>query len=196
MKNINLTYNDVESRAARVDDLGRIVIPTDMRKKLNLKAGEPLNLVVATGEDNQPVLLGTQYSSMRPFERKCSQLLTNLVTLAKRKGFGPSIVRIYDDSEHIVTSEGTLAVRSKDITETIEKAVHELLSDPGLDNIHSVFEPGTEFDQETAVFATSLRDQFTGCPVGVLVLADTNEAVEALQMAVQYASLSFDGREI
>lgn len=194
MNNIKLNYNELDARVARVDDLGRIVIPTDMRKNLNLKTGGPLNLVVAADENNQPVLLGMQYGSMLPFERQCSRLLDNLVTLSKGKGFGPSIIRIYDDAEHLVASAGTYTIRTKNITETIEKAVHELLSDAGLDNIHSVFEPGSESDKETAVFATSLRDQFTGETLGVLVLADTNEVVETLQMAVQYAAISFDGR--
>ena len=195
MKNINLSYIENESRAARVDDLGRIVIPTEMRKKLNLKAGEPLSLVVAAGEDNQPVLLGTQYSSMHPFERQCNKLLHTMVVLAKQKGYGPSMVRIYDDTERLVASDGTNAVRSKSMTEAIGEAVHALLSDPALDNIHSVLEPGEGYDHETAIFATSLRDQFTGDPLGVLVLADTNEVVEILQLAAMYAAISFDGRE-
>lgn len=195
MKNISLTYIENESRAARVDDLGRIVIPTEMRKKLNLKTGEPLSLVVATDEDNQPVLLGTQFSSMHPFERRCNKLLHNLVVLAKQNGFGPSMVRIYDDTERLVASDGTNAVRSNSIAKAIGEAVHALLSDHALDNIHSVVDPDEGSAQEMAVFATALRDQFTGNTLGVLALADSTEVVEVLQIAARYAAISFDGRE-
>lgn len=44
---INLTQN---SNIRRIDELGRIVIPKDIRKKLHIKDNEPLEIFIESGE--------------------------------------------------------------------------------------------------------------------------------------------------
>lgn len=47
----------------RIDDLGRVVIPKEIRRTLCLKEGVPLELYVDNSDENQPMICMTKYKS-------------------------------------------------------------------------------------------------------------------------------------
>ena len=47
----------------RIDDLGRIVIPKEIRRTLSLKEGEPLEFYVDNSDKEHPMICLTKYES-------------------------------------------------------------------------------------------------------------------------------------
>jgi AbrB family looped-hinge helix DNA binding protein len=76
----------------RMDDLGRVVIPKEIRRNLNLREGDPLELYV----DNQGGIIFRKYNAMGDYD-------INLVQEVCQEGLEYTAFGIYDrDGEQVV----------------------------------------------------------------------------------------------
>lgn len=60
----------------RVDDLGRIVIPKEIRRSLGVREGEPLEFYLDTTADGHPMICLTKYSTK--FENDLASLTAQI----------------------------------------------------------------------------------------------------------------------
>lgn len=72
----------------RIDNLGRIVLPKDVRKKLKIKENDELEIII--GDDDSIIL--RKYSAIDEYERECNIILNILENLVN------GIVAITDNS--------------------------------------------------------------------------------------------------
>lgn len=74
----------------RIDDLGRVVIPKEIRRNLHLKEGDPLELFV---EDGAVVFRKYSFFNMEDYPKKLERLLTGIM---EKKDWA-----LYDDYRQI-----------------------------------------------------------------------------------------------
>lgn len=66
----------------RIDDLGRIVIPKEIRRRMHIREGEPLELVMINDEEGQ-VIGFKKYDYIDPFDKA---YLTSFSSVLRNKG--------------------------------------------------------------------------------------------------------------
>lgn len=98
----------------RIDDLGRIVIPKEIRKNLRIKEGE--NLEIFIDKENQIVL--KKYSLMNNMESFVGVLADSLYTLLKKN-------ILITDGDMVLAASGPLKKEYENgtISETLERAL-------------------------------------------------------------------------
>ena len=77
-----------------IDDLGRIVIPKDIRRMLHINTGDPVE--ISAGRDG---MLMKRYRPLPDLKSVCNMLLTAF-------GRGCSSVCVITDTEHVIASKG------------------------------------------------------------------------------------------
>lgn len=59
----------------RVDDLGRIVIPKDIRQRLNIREGEALEFYISSNPNEAEIILKKYETSDDSFEVRCAEFV-------------------------------------------------------------------------------------------------------------------------
>jgi len=100
----------------RIDDLGRIVIPKEIRKVLRIKEGDPIEIF--TGREGEVIL--KKYSPIG----ELSEFATNYAeTLAKTTGH----IACITDKDNVIAVSGT--AKKEFLEQDISKELEELLED-------------------------------------------------------------------
>ena len=96
----------------RVDDLGRIVIPKEIRRNLRIRDGESLELFV----DNNDIVL-KKFSIMKNVDEYASNLVDSLYSLLKKS------VVITDSDSVIACSSDVKGILNKSISEKMSSCI-------------------------------------------------------------------------
>ncbi len=97
----------------RIDELGRVVIPKELRKTLRIKEGDPLEIYT-----NKDELVFKKYSPMLAIEQFASTVAEGISELTEKTCV------ITDNEEVIYVSGGKFKeLKSKKISKEIEKAI-------------------------------------------------------------------------
>ncbi len=98
----------------RIDELGRVVIPKELRKKLRIKEGDPLEIYT---EENQMVL--RKYSPMSAISERAKAVAEGLNSILE-KGV------VITDNDQVVSIAGVKDIAlCEEITAGIERAIKE-----------------------------------------------------------------------
>jgi len=97
----------------RIDDLGRVVIPKELRKTLRIKNGESLEIFV----DNEDIIL-KKYSPMESIEEAASRYVDSFNKVIKHSV-------IVTDKDRVIAASGNLGKRylGKQISEFTERGI-------------------------------------------------------------------------
>ena len=97
----------------RIDDLGRIVIPKELRKTLRIKNGDSLEIFV----DNEDIIL-KKYSPMESIEEAASRYVDSFSGVIKHSV-------IVTDKDRVIAASGSLKKRylGKEISEFTERGI-------------------------------------------------------------------------
>ena len=97
----------------RIDDLGRIVIPKELRKTLRIKNGDSLEIFV----DNEDIIL-KKYSPMESIEETASRYVDSFSGVIKHSV-------IVTDKDRVIAASGSLKKRylGKEISEFTERGI-------------------------------------------------------------------------
>ena len=97
----------------RIDDLGRIVIPKELRKSLRIKNGDSLEIFV----DNEDIIL-KKYSPMESIEEAASRYVDSFSQVIKHSV-------IVTDKDRVIAASGSLKKRylGKSISEFTERGI-------------------------------------------------------------------------
>lgn len=97
----------------RIDDLGRIVIPKELRKTLRIKNGDSLEIFV----DNEDIIL-KKYSPMESIEEAASRYVDSFSGVIKHSV-------IVTDKDRVIAVSGSLKKRylGKEISEFTERGI-------------------------------------------------------------------------
>ena len=97
----------------RIDDLGRIVVPKELRKTLRIKNGDSLEIFV----DNEDIIL-KKYSPMESIEEAAAKYVESF-----NQGIKHSV--IVTDKDRVIAASGSLKKRylGKEITEFTERGI-------------------------------------------------------------------------
>lgn len=97
----------------RIDDLGRIVVPKELRKTLRIKNGDSLEIFV----DNDDIIL-KKYSPMESIEEAASRYVDSFNQVIKHSV-------IVTDKDRVIAASGSLKKRylGKNITEFTERGI-------------------------------------------------------------------------
>ncbi len=86
----------------RIDDLGRIVIPKEIRKNLRIKAGENLEILI---NDNKNIIL-KKYNNLSPLDSIANDLGRALYVTIKKNIFITNIEKIiYSNKKEKINNE-------------------------------------------------------------------------------------------
>lgn len=96
----------------RVDDLGRIVIPKEIRRNLRIRDGESLEIFV----DNNDIVL-KKFSIMKNVDEYASNLVDSLYSLLKKS------VVITDSDSVIACSSDVKGILNKSISEKMSSCI-------------------------------------------------------------------------
>lgn len=97
----------------RIDDLGRIVIPKELRRTLRIKNGDSLEIFV----DNEDIIL-KKYSPMESIEEAASKYVDSFNQVIKHSV-------IVTDKDRVIAASGSLKKKylGKEITELTERGI-------------------------------------------------------------------------
>lgn len=97
----------------RIDDLGRIVVPKELRKSLRIKNGDSLEIFV----DNEDIIL-KKYSPMESIEDAATRYVDSFNQVIKHSV-------IVTDKDRVIAASGSLKKRyfGKSITEFTERGI-------------------------------------------------------------------------
>ena len=97
----------------RIDDLGRIVIPKELRRTLRIKNGDSLEIFV----DNEDIIL-KKYSPMESIEEAASKYVESFTQVIKHSV-------IVTDKDKVIAASGSLKKKylGKKITEFTERGI-------------------------------------------------------------------------
>ena len=97
----------------RIDDLGRIVVPKELRKTLRIKNGDTLEIFV----DNDEIIL-KKYSPMESIEDAASRFVDSFNQVIRHSV-------IVTDKDRVIAASGSLKKRylGKEITEFTERGI-------------------------------------------------------------------------
>ena len=88
----------------RIDDLGRIVIPKEIRKNLRIKAGENLEILI---NDNKNIIL-KKYNNLSPLDSIANDLGRALYVTIKKNIFITNIEKIiYSNKKEKINNESS-----------------------------------------------------------------------------------------
>ncbi len=98
----------------RVDGLGRIVIPKEIRKNIKIKEGDPLEFYTDRGE-----LILRKYSPLEDNEEFLSKILTSLTEVIQKECIITDLDRV------ILATETYKSLENKSISDTMQKVLTE-----------------------------------------------------------------------
>ncbi len=162
----------------RIDELGRVVIPKELRKKLRIKEGDPLEIYT---EENQMIL--RKYSPMSAITNRAIAVAEGLNAILE-KGV------IITDNDQIVAFSGVKEMAiSTEVTAGIERAIKDrkniIISRPDGGTIIPVVKGGqTEVENQVIVPILANGDCY-----GAVVLLDSDKYFRFTMQEVKLARL-------
>ena len=161
----------------RIDDLGRIVIPKEIRRTLRIRDGEPLEISV----DKEAITL-KKYSSIQDL----SEIAKNLVeTISNSLN---KIIMITDRDKFIAVSrENRKDYIDKNMSTYLEEVMklREKVIQKKIDNIQLIESNDEKFSYVIVPIILS------GDPIGNVIIASINETVTDLDEKVAVITASF-----
>ena len=161
----------------RIDDLGRIVIPKEIRKNLRIKEGESLEIFV---EDENIVL--KKYSLMNKISDLALELTESMYTFTKHNIF-------IADNDTILAASGTLKKKylNKNISDSISESIKK--RERMLQNYNKEIEI---IDDEkincSYVLSTIIA---SGEAVGIIIIISEEEKLTEIEMQLANIVSSF-----
>lgn len=101
----------------RIDDLGRVILPKEVRRMMHIKEGDPLEIFTTT--DREIVL--RKYSSMNTIDWNIVK--TSLIA------FIPTDFAIYDENEKLVCDTSNFSAEIETTKASNEISCHNVLDD-------------------------------------------------------------------
>lgn len=154
----------------RIDDLGRIVIPKEIRKKLRIRDGENLEILV---RDNEIVL--QKYSVMKNIEDFASNFTDAIY------GFIKYNILITSDTS-IIACSGPMKKKliNKDISEELITCIHRK------ENMYEKYKKNLSLTENDNVEATYAISTITheGDPVGLVIFCSEDETITESEMRI------------
>lgn len=154
----------------RIDDLGRIVIPIEIRRDMNIRDGDPLEIFV---DKNGEVIL-KKYSAVAELGPFAQSIVNSLCETTRHIALltdRDAVVAVAGgpEREYVGRSIGPVVLRAMDNRETLMFTPHE----------HS--HPGSSVGERDAgcVFSSEVIVPVVvgGDPVGAVILASTDDGV-------------------
>lgn len=163
----------------RIDELGRVVIPKEIRRTLRIKEGDPLEIYTDRDE-----LLFKKYSPLLSLDRFAESFTKSLNCVSEKTA-------IICDTDTVVsaTGSGSRDLIGKIISADIEKIIKEkktVITDEGTDNAYPVTKgEGTLFASQIIVPIICNGD----C-LGVVILADKTKAGSVTPADIKLTQMS------
>lgn len=159
----------------RIDELGRIVIPKELRKNLRIKEGENIEIYL---DDNENIIL-KKFSSLKNIIDLSSFIVDSISSITKLNVF------ITDTDSIVATSKG---IKKEYMNKNISSNLTDILN--GNKNIKKSIKENIEFinqKQENAYYLVSLIKQ-NGDTIGTIV-AFSEEEIEPFVQILDTFSL-------
>ncbi len=162
----------------RIDELGRVVIPKELRKKLRIKEGDPLEIYT---DESQMVL--RKYSPMSEITVMAKSVADGLNSILE-KG-----VIVTDNDEVVAVSSVKDVNLSDEITLGLEKAIKErksvIVARPDGGNVIPIVKNGqSQVENQVIVPITANGDCY-----GAIVLLDSDKSYRFTMNEVKLARL-------
>lgn len=146
----------------RIDDLGRVVIPKEIRKTLRIKEGDPLEI----GIFNDNITL-KKYSSIGDFQCMFSILIEKVSNIIKKS------VIVFDRDKIICTSNSDF---SSYINKNISNSIYSLMEDRKMNYVGSNIEIIPDLESRSNFIFSSIVPN--GDIVGGVLIFDEEEINE------------------
>ena len=154
----------------RIDDLGRIVIPKEIRKKLRIKDGENLEILV----ENDNIVL-KKYSVMKNVEDFAGSFTDAIYSFIKYN------ILITND-EKIIAASGPLKKKllNKEISDSLITCINRK------ENIHEKYRKNLAVTNKESFEVTYAMSTITsqGDPVGLVIIFTEEEVIKESEMRI------------
>ena len=154
----------------RIDDLGRIVIPKEIRKKLRIRDGENLEILV----DNENIIL-KKYSVMRNVEDFAGNFTDAIYSFIKCN-------ILITNEEKVIAFSGPLKKKflNKSISEMLSTCINRK------ENIHEKYRKNLSITDDSSLDVTYAMSTITseGDPVGLIIIFSDDDTVTEAEMRV------------
>ena len=154
----------------RIDDLGRIVIPKEIRKKLRIRDGENLEILVENGN-----ILLKKYSVMKNIEDFASNFTDAIYSFIKYN-------ILITNEDRVIAFSGPLKKKflNKNISDTILTYIQRK------ENLYEKYKKGLEIVPKNEIEATYAISTIInqGDPVGLIIIFSEDEVVSESDMRI------------
>ncbi len=167
----------------RIDDLGRVVIPKEIRKTLRLRDGDALEIFTdANGE-----VIFKKYSPIGEMSAFASQY-------AEAMHMHASMPVIISDNDRVVASSGVAKreVFDKPISKKIEEILEQRRSYSAADSDESVY-PIEGYERKASIVCPIIA---AGDAVGSVIVLDEGKAPTQTEMKLTDVAASFLGKQM
>ena len=165
----------------RIDDLGRVVVPKEIRRTLRIREGDPLEIYT----DREGGIILRKYSPIGELSQFSKQYAE---ALAQNTGY---IVSITDRDRHIATAgSGKKELMQKEISRQLDN----LLAVKGERKFISITEDGGENYTAQVIYPIIAE----GDAIGTVILTTKDEKIRMGEMEMKLAAsaASFLGRQL
>lgn len=156
----------------RIDNLGRVVLPKDVRKKLNLHENDEIEIIL----NNDEIIL-KKYSTLLDYKRECEMFASNL-----EKIIGEKIIFI--DKDKVIVASGKM---SSILDKNISSKLYELI-----EKREKVVDSNIEIVDNSSIYARIIIPLIVDSKViGAILLCDTNinESKRKYEQVLEFTSL-------
>ena len=172
----------------RIDDLGRVVVPKEIRRTLHIREGDPLEIFT----DHEGGIVLRKYSPIGELSGFAKQYAE---ALSQTSG---CIVSITDREQHIaVSGQGRKELQGKGLSKGLEKMIHQRTSgcfNTG-DKQFVTLIPEEETSYSSQVIAPIIAE---GDAIGAVVMTtkDTHTQLGEVERKLAAAAAAFLGRQM
>jgi len=169
----------------RIDDLGRVVIPKEIRKTLRIREGDPLEIF--TARDGEIIL--KKYSPIGEIEQLSQEYAE---TLAEILGFG---IIVTDLDSIIATSKVSRNYKEKSISSDVERYLESRESksykDSNIIPLHK--EDAMDYKHQILIPIVSLSRDCIGC---IVMVSNKEESFTSCEENILKIAAGFLGKQI
>jgi AbrB family transcriptional regulator (stage V sporulation protein T) len=174
----------------RIDELGRVVIPKEIRRTLRIREGDPLEIY--TDKDGEVIL--KKYSPMSELSNFAAQYAE---TLYKTSGHVVCIT----DRDSIIAASGPIRKEllekslSKDIEKVMEDRGTVLVKSPS-EKVYQIISDDTQDKKYTSQVISTIVSE--GDPIGAVIMLSTDPTVKMgdLETKLTQSAASLIGRQM
>ncbi len=168
----------------RIDDLGRVVIPKEIRRTLKIREGEQLEIF--TGKDSEVIL--KKYSALGDFGKSSNELCISVGTVMNKT------ICLVDKDQIVATSiEKDDVLKGKSISQDLEKAINNrklIISKKGEIGFIKITDNLEKNNFISQIIKPIISD---GDPIGaVIILSDEEELNEIDEKIANMIALFYE----